>query len=147
MATVKSLVALHHVPRRDAFELTHRRTGTSLLHSAPRPTRCRVSKGHDGLLALLPASYRTESGDLAAACQHATAYVEEKELDLQRLTSIRGWLWVAGLPLPPRALHHQLLLGREIFVTERMDMNLVWTAGRMFLKPIPRFLLDPAFWN
>ncbi|KAM3541340.1 hypothetical protein ARSEF1564_005771 [Beauveria bassiana] len=110
-------------------------------------------KGHDGLLALLPASYRTESGDLAAACQHVTAYVEEKEpmwrrrslcggegayveekeLDLQRLTSIRGWLWVAGLPLPPRALHHQLSLGREIFVTERMDMHLVWTAGRMFL--------------
>ncbi|KAM3554896.1 hypothetical protein ARSEF4850_006247 [Beauveria asiatica] len=99
----------------------------------------------DQLLTLLPASYRKESGDLAAAGQHVTACVEE-ELDLQRLTSIQGWLWVAGMPLPPRALHHQILLGREIFVTEQMDMHLVWTTGRMFLKPIPRFLLEPAFW-
>ncbi|EJP61156.1 uncharacterized protein BBA_09902 [Beauveria bassiana ARSEF 2860] len=99
----------------------------------------------DQLLTLLPASYRKESGDLAAAGQHVTACVEE-ELDLRRLTSIQGWLWVAGMPLPPRALHHQLLLGREIFVTEQMDMHLVWTTGRMFLKPVPRFLLEPAFW-
>ncbi|KAH6986801.1 hypothetical protein EDB80DRAFT_183089 [Ilyonectria destructans] len=49
--------------------------------------------------------------------------------------------------MPPRALHHQLLLGREILVTERMDMHLVWTTGRMFLKPIPRFLLEPDFWT
>ncbi|KJZ71348.1 hypothetical protein HIM_09284 [Hirsutella minnesotensis 3608] len=66
------------------------------------------------LLSLLPASYRKESGDLAAVCRHVTACVE-KELDLERLTSIHDWLWVAGLPLPPRALHNQLLLGREIF--------------------------------
>ncbi|KAM3466354.1 hypothetical protein MY5147_009080 [Beauveria neobassiana] len=99
----------------------------------------------DQLLALLPALYRKESGDMAAVGQHVTACVEE-ELNLERLASIHGWLWIAGLPLPPRALHHQLLLGREIFITERLDMHLVWTTGRMFLKPIPRFLLDPAFW-
>ncbi|KAJ3494230.1 hypothetical protein NLG97_g4214 [Lecanicillium saksenae] len=97
------------------------------------------------LLTLLPASYRKQSGDLAATGQHVTACLEQ-ELDLQRLTSIQGWLWMAGMPLPPRALHHQLLLGREIYVTEQMDMHLVWTPGRMFLKPIPRFLLEPAFW-
>ncbi|PMB67535.1 hypothetical protein BM221_007205 [Beauveria bassiana] len=26
-------------------------------------------------------------------------------------------------------------------------MHLVWTAGRVFLKPIPRFLLKPGFWT
>lgn len=82
---------------------------------------------------------------MAAAGRHVTACVA-KELDLQRLTSIHDWLWVAGMPLPPRALHHQLLLGREIFITERMDLHLVWTPGRMFFKPIPRFLLVPEFW-
>ncbi|KAJ3488537.1 hypothetical protein NLG97_g6182 [Lecanicillium saksenae] len=99
----------------------------------------------DHLAALLPALFRKESGDLAAVGEHVTACVED-ELDLRRLASISNWLWVAGVPLPPRALHHQLLLGREIFVTERMDMHLVWTGGRVFLKPIPRFLLDSAFW-
>ncbi|EJP62036.1 uncharacterized protein BBA_08960 [Beauveria bassiana ARSEF 2860] len=83
-------------------------------------------QGRDQLLALLPASYRKESGDLGTAGLH-------------------DWLWIAGLPLPPRALHHQLLLGREVFVTEQMGMHLVWTAGRLFLKPIPRFLLEPGF--
>ena len=28
-----------------------------------------------------------------------------------------------------------------------MDMHLVWTTGRVFLKPIPRFLLEPLFWS
>jgi hypothetical protein len=100
---------------------------------------------HDWLLSLLPASYRNDSSVLAAARHHVTTCID-KELDLHRLTSINNWLWVAGLPMPPRALHYQLLLSREIFITERMDMHLVWTAGRMFLKPIPRFLLEPEFW-
>ena len=71
----------------------------------------------------------------------------EKELDLQRLNKVFHWLWVAGRPMPPRPLHHQLLLSRDIFVTEQMDMHLVWTTGRIFVKPIPRFLLDPNFWT
>ncbi|KGQ02693.1 hypothetical protein BBAD15_g12091 [Beauveria bassiana D1-5] len=98
----------------------------------------------DQLLALLPAFYRKESGDPGTAGLHVTARVE-RELDLHWLANIQGWLWIAGLSLPPRVLHHQLLLGREV-VTEQMDMHLVWTAGRMFLKPIPRFLLEPGCW-
>jgi hypothetical protein len=71
----------------------------------------------------------------------------KRELGLQRLSQISGWLWVAGRPMPPRPLHYQLLLSREIFVTERMDMHLVWTTGRIFLKPVSRFLLEPCFWS
>lgn len=48
--------------------------------------------------------------------------------------------------MPPRALHHQKLVGREIVVTEQMDMHLVWFKTRIFVKPLPRFLLDPRFW-
>ncbi|KAL7951256.1 hypothetical protein V8C42DRAFT_350000 [Trichoderma barbatum] len=59
---------------------------------------------HDRLLSLLPASYRID---------------------------IDSWLWIAGLPMPPRALHYQLLLNLGIFITERMDMHLVWTSGRL----------------
>lgn len=98
------------------------------------------------LLSLLPASYRNETGDLAAVDPHVTACVVNK-LDLERLAHIHDWLWVRGLPLPPRALHNQLLLNRGIFVTEWMDMHLVWTTGQMFLKPIPRFLPEPGFWS
>ena len=82
---------------------------------------------------------------MAAASWHVTACVEE-ELDLQRLNSIHDWLWIAGRPMLLRALHYQFLLRREIFIAERMDMHLVRTAGRIFLKPVPRFLLEPRFW-
>ncbi|KFA54456.1 hypothetical protein S40293_10222 [Stachybotrys chartarum IBT 40293] len=26
-------------------------------------------------------------------------------------------------------------------------MHLIWTTSRIFLKPIPRFLLEPCFWT
>ncbi|KAL2104882.1 hypothetical protein VUR80DRAFT_9409 [Thermomyces stellatus] len=100
----------------------------------------------DELLSLLPASYRTKSDDLVAASRDIKACVED-ELDLRRLTDIFDWLWLAGQPTPPRPLHHQVLLSRDVFVTERIDMHLVWTTGRIFLRPIPRFLLELRFWT
>ncbi|PYH98719.1 hypothetical protein BO71DRAFT_425960 [Aspergillus ellipticus CBS 707.79] len=122
-----------------------------LLDSAPRAHRppwhqlvARIDPNQYSSL-LLPASYRKDSRDLVPAAHNVTACIE-KELDLDRLNTVHSWLWVAGLPLPPRALHHQLLLSREIFITEQMDMHLVWTAGRIFLKPIPLFRLEPNFW-
>ncbi|KAK4074610.1 hypothetical protein Purlil1_12939 [Purpureocillium lilacinum] len=84
--------------------------GTSILHSAPRrrertrrrrvPTRSRPAP-------VAVTRVRKESGELAAVGRRVTACVE-RELDLGRLSSIHDWLWVAGLPLPPRALHNQL---------------------------------------
>lgn len=100
----------------------------------------------DELLSLLPASRRTKSDNIVAASRDVKACVEE-ELDLRRLTDIFDWLWLAGRPMPPRPLHHQVLLSRDVVVTERIDMHLVWTTGRVFLKPIPRFLLEPRFWS
>ena len=97
---------------------------------------------NEQLLSLLPASYRTELDNLAAA----NLDVVNKELDLQKLDKVIGLLWVVGRPMPPRPLHYQLLLSRTIFITEQMDMHLVWTTGRMFLKPIPRIILEPRFW-
>lgn len=71
----------------------------------------------------------------------------EQELDLERLHRIMSRLWIAGRPMPPRPLHHQRLLNREIIITERMDLHLVWTERRIFIKPIPRFLLDTSIWQ
>jgi hypothetical protein len=98
------------------------------------------------LRSLLPASYRTASDDVAASTKDTAACVRG-ELDLHRLDIIFNWLWIVGRPMPPRPLHHQLLLSRDIVITERMDMHLVWTTGRIFIKPIPRFLLVPRFWS
>ena len=83
---------------------------------------------------------------MVAASLDIKAWIE-KELNLQRLHSIMKRMWIVGRPMPPRPLHHQLLLSRDILLTEQMDMHLVWTTGRIFLKPIPRFLLEPYIWR
>jgi len=45
-----------------------------------------------------------------------------------------------------RPLHHQRCIGRTIILTERLDQHLVWLDDRLFLKPLPRYLMDyPAF--
>ncbi|KAI4858955.1 hypothetical protein F4820DRAFT_193497 [Hypoxylon rubiginosum] len=49
--------------------------------------------------------------------------------------------------MPLRPLHHQLLLDRDVVIAEQMDLHLVWTPGRIFLKPLPPFLLEPRFWR
>jgi hypothetical protein len=86
------------------------------------------------------------TGDDVVAASLDIAGCIEKELDLHRLHSISGWMWTVGWLAPPRPLHYQLLLSRDIFLTEQIDMHLVWTRGRLFLKPIPRFLLEPRVW-
>lgn len=44
-------------------------------------------------------------------------------------------------------LHHQAVRGRSIIVAENPQLHLVWYYDRMFIKPIPRYLLSHAFWE
>ncbi|CAG8978700.1 hypothetical protein HYALB_00004683, partial [Hymenoscyphus albidus] len=85
----------------------------------------------------LAASYRIK--DTLIAPIHLERCFVEQEFDVDRLHHIMKWLWVAGRP--------QLTLRRELVITERMDIHMIWGQGRIFLKPIPRFLLDPKFWE
>lgn len=56
-------------------------------------------------------------------------------------------MWLAGLPRPARPLHRQKLLKREIILTESPDQHLVWHESRIFVKPIPDFLLSYDYWE
>ncbi|KAH7129343.1 hypothetical protein B0J13DRAFT_627192 [Dactylonectria estremocensis] len=113
-------------------------------HQAQRQRHC---ESH----LLFPTSYLTSSNDIAAprpdAPDSAFNHWIEQELDLERLTKVQSWLFLVGRPDPPRPLHRQLAMGRDVVVDERLDMHLVWTGGRVFLKPIPRFLLCSGFWT
>lgn len=93
-----------------------------------------------------PAILRTRTHDLVKPDRYAIDCIEQ-ELNLQSLTIIQDHLWLAGRPMPPRPLHYQLVLGRNIIITERMEMHLVWRTGQLFLKPIPRFILAARFWK
>ena len=97
-------------------------------------------------LSMIPASYRTKDDNLVPPRLDDVSWLEN-ELDVERLHRIRSWFWMVGRPTPPRPLHHQNLLGRQVFITEQMDMHLVWAGGRIYIKPLPRFLLEAQFWT
>ncbi|KAI1117740.1 hypothetical protein F5Y14DRAFT_439034 [Nemania sp. NC0429] len=71
----------------------------------------------------------------------------ETEFSLARLDDIYPKLWRVGFPRPPRSLSTQIQMGRTVVVTNALDMHLVWGGGKMFLKPLPRYLLEPEFWT
>ncbi|KAK3685102.1 hypothetical protein B0T22DRAFT_211244 [Podospora appendiculata] len=113
--------------------------------AAAPPLEKQFSPASANLSTLLPASRRTKDDDIKASTLDLE-YLRE-ELCTKRLDVILNRLWMVGRPMPPRPLHYQRLLSREVFVTERMDMHLVWTEGRIFVKPIPRLLLATEFWT
>ncbi|KAI0009265.1 hypothetical protein F4779DRAFT_627953 [Xylariaceae sp. FL0662B] len=69
----------------------------------------------------------------------------QKELSIPRLNEIHDSLWFAGRPMPPRPLSYQLAAGRLITVSEDVHFHMVWQPGRIFLKPVPRYLLNRQF--
>ncbi|KAI1414543.1 hypothetical protein F5Y13DRAFT_188211 [Hypoxylon sp. FL1857] len=98
--------------------------------------------------ALFPASHRTKNDDIVVP-QPDSEFLA-RELLVKRLNDVQDWLWVCGRPMPPRALreyqHHQVLNLREVAITEDPELHLVWSKNRIFLKPIPQYLLEPDFW-
>ncbi len=108
-------------------------------------------RAYVGAMPLLPASFRAGAGAILALPPHMphrclNAYLGA-ELSVRRLNDVHGWLWMVGLPIPPRGFHVQRLKGREIVVCERTDLHLVWQPRRIFVKPLPRYLLVAEFWR
>ncbi|KAI1767446.1 hypothetical protein GGR53DRAFT_518392 [Hypoxylon sp. FL1150] len=99
-----------------------------------------------GFRALLPAAYRTKRDHIIVP-QLESDFLA-RELVVDRLNNIQDWLWICGRPMPPRPLrcNHQILISRDITITENPELHLVWSKNRIFLKPIPLYLLDPDFW-
>src|SRR5437764_1520576 len=66
----------------------------------------------------------------------------KKDLDVDGLNKIHKHLWFAGLPRCGRPLHHQLMVDRKIVLTERADLHFLWQDDRIYLKPLPDYLLS-----
>lgn len=67
--------------------------------------------------------------------------------DLSRFNAIRKMLWLIAVHGAPRSLYYQKFLRREIVITEELDLHLVWAKSRIFIKPLPDFLLNYDFWE
>ncbi|XXH04072.1 hypothetical protein Hte_010483 [Hypoxylon texense] len=93
-----------------------------------------------------PSIVRTAVATVILPSRDLDAYLAH-ELDTTRLSCLHKYLWLAGLPVPARPLHRQRLMNRAIVITERADEHLVWHEHRIFIKPMPAFLLCHGFWE
>jgi hypothetical protein len=94
---------------------------------------------------LLPATHRTKQDHIVVP-QPNIEFLE-KELLVSRINEVQDWLWLCGRPRPPRPLHFQRLLQRNIIITENPELHMVWSVKEMFIKPMPPYLLDQDFWE
>src|SRR2546421_2784616 len=94
----------------------------------------------------IPWTVRTRTGKVILPRDDLEAFVRN-ELDVSRLEEIKDRLWLAGRVHNIRPLHRQQLVGRKILVTEQADLHLLWQDDKIFVKPLPAWLLDGDFFQ
>ncbi|TLD15767.1 uncharacterized protein PgNI_02063 [Pyricularia grisea] len=73
----------------------------------------------------------------------------EEELCCDDLETMAPYLWVLSTQSSAniRPLHRQRIFGRDILITESPRLHLVWYHNRIFIKPLPRYLMSYKFWT
>lgn len=71
----------------------------------------------------------------------------KKELGVEKITGIYRHLWWAGRRGNIRPLHRQLMMQRNIRITECPSLHLVWYDSTIYIKPMPEYLLNWEFFN
>ncbi|KAF2230875.1 hypothetical protein EV356DRAFT_569960 [Viridothelium virens] len=72
-----------------------------------------------------------------------------QELWCKDLDQISRYLWMMSSQSSANisALHHQRVKGREVILTEDPKLHLIWRYDRIYLKPVPEYLLCPHIWK
>lgn len=72
-----------------------------------------------------------------------------RELWAIHLERMARHLWIMSTQSSSNVspLHQQKVKGRKIIVTEDPRLHLVWIYDRVFIKPLPRYLLSYTFWS
>lgn len=96
-----------------------------------------------------PLSYRVKvpSNPLVEANAVSISEWIDKEIQVPKLNQIHSSLWWAGRPGNIRPLHRQLMMHREVLITEDPALHLVWYEKTMYIKPLPEFLLCWQFYQ
>ncbi|KAF7538747.1 hypothetical protein G7054_g2677 [Neopestalotiopsis clavispora] len=93
--------------------------------------------------AALPGDPRIELHDA-----DISIYLKEELLteDLNKLAP-HIWLMATQKSGSISSLTEQLARGRKIVISHKPGLHLVWVKNRVFLKPLPEYLLSDAFWQ
>jgi hypothetical protein len=72
-----------------------------------------------------------------------------KDLWAEALENLAPRLWFLSTQshLNVSALHHQVVKGRTIVLTEDPGLHLVWFHSRIYIKPLPKYLMSFQFWS
>lgn len=95
---------------------------------------------------MLPTIYRDAHHKIHTVSDDVDQYLR-KDLDVSRLNAIHSILWMAGRPLNARPLHRYVMLDMRLLRTEQADMHILRVGDRVFLKPLPHYLLSYRFWH
>ncbi|PLB55731.1 hypothetical protein P170DRAFT_48916 [Aspergillus steynii IBT 23096] len=73
----------------------------------------------------------------------------ESDLVTPTLDKLAPHLWLVAKQDSSHisTLTHQIVRGRQIIVSEDPGLHLVWIEDRVFVKPVPKYLLSHAFWK
>jgi hypothetical protein len=73
----------------------------------------------------------------------------ESEYVCEDLEKMAPLLWMLSTQSSSniRPLHRQRVVGREILITESPRLHLVWYYDRVFIKPLPEYLMSHSFWT
>lgn len=73
----------------------------------------------------------------------------ESELVPRDLNGLAPHLWLIAKQDSAHisSLTHQIVRGRNIIITEKPGLHLVWIHDRVFIKPLPKYILSHAFWK
>ncbi len=97
----------------------------------------------------LPTAYR-HNHDFLPFDTTTEGYIRylKHDLDVSRIEKIQGWLWICGRQIATPPLHHQKgVMERQVVATDRLDLHLTWDVQKVFMKPLPAYLLDLKFWG
>ena len=126
------------VPFSEKNQLNHqlKRTGTNASVTGE------LVRADDAQCETLPGQPRISLGS-NSLCQQL-----EKEFLTPDLDALAPHLWLVATQSSSHIspLHEQIVKGREIVLTENPELHLVWVDGRVFIKPVPRYMLSHAFW-
>ena len=92
----------------------------------------------------VPSEPRVSLENASAVSEYLAAELITK--DLNQLAS-HLWLVAKQDSSHVSPLTHQIVRGREIIITEKPELHLVWIYDRVYIKPIPKCLLSNAFWT
>ncbi len=126
-------------PFLDVYELDH----TLTLQVTADGAHCNLARTDGKGVDSLPGMPRVKLD------QHSFAGDIAKELLTTDLNVLQPWLWLVATQKSSHiaALHDQIVRGRNIVITEKPGLHCVWNEDRVFIKPMPRWLMSHAWWR